>query len=179
MTKRNSLIKIGVVTVLLMITLALIGCQSFPKPRSDSDFMFVVPVVYLDSQSAPSRDISFGYKIALENVQTGQRKYVTVDSIDSYIYVRNWDEGEYLIKEYTTMGFMANQTYELEIQQYLKLEKGKIAIFPCKVVIFLLESASLAYDTLIYVDFMPLEDDDYKRIREYLGTYENYHFWNS
>jgi hypothetical protein len=177
MPKRNCDLKIGVAILLLTMTLVLIGCESFPKPRSDSDILFAVPVVYLDSQRAPSRNISFGYRIILENTQTGERKHVSIDSSSPYKFVKNWSEGEYLIKEYSSFGFVDNWTRELKINQYLKLEKGKISIFPCKVVIILLESTSHFYDTSIAVDFIPLYEDDYRRIREFLSTYENYHFW--
>lgn len=164
---------------LLFLVLVLMGCESFPKPRSDAETLFVVPVVYLDSQNTPSRDISFGYRVTLENVQTGELKHITIDSSAPYNIVKRWDEGEYLLKKYSSIGFVNNWTRELKINQYLKLEQGKVTVFPCKIVIILLESSSQLYDTSIAVHFLELYEDDYKRILEFLSTYENFHLWQS
>jgi hypothetical protein len=160
MPKRDCIKKTGFTVALLFLALVLMGCESFPKPWNDEDFLFVVPVVYLDTQIAPSRDISFGYRITLEHVQTG-------------------NEGEYLLKQYSSIGFVDNWTRELRINQYLKLEKGKVTIFPCKIVIILLESTSQLYDTSIAVHFVELNEDDYARIREFLSNYKNFHLWKS
>jgi hypothetical protein len=177
MAKRNYNKAIGIVFALLLLALVIMGCETFPKPLSDTDTLFVVPVVYLDSKATPLKDINFGYRLILENVETRELKHVTIDSSDPYKFVKNWDEGEYLLKEYRTLGFKDNWTSELRINQYLKLEKGKVSIFPCKIVIILMERKSLAYPTSIAVDFIPLYEDDYVRIREFLSTYENFHFW--
>ena len=183
MPKRDCIKKTGFTVALLFLALVLMGCESFPKPWNDEDFLFVVPVVYLDTQIAPSRDISFGYRITLEHVQTGDRKYFNIDSSDPYKIVRpvfwNWNEGEYLLKQYSSIGFVDNWTRELRINQYLKLEKGKVTIFPCKIVIILLESTSQLYNTSIAVHFVELHEDDYARIREFLSTYKNFHLWKS
>ena len=179
MAKRNCNKAIGIAFALLLLALVLMGCESLPKPLSDTDTLFVVPVVYLDSQATPSRDIDFGYRLILENVETREQKHVPIDSSNPYKFVKNWDEGEYLLKEYSTFGFKDNRTSELRINQYLKLEKGKVSIFPCKIVIILMESKGRFYKTSIAVDFIPLYEDDYERIREFLSTYENFHFWKS
>lgn len=163
----------------VLIVLVLAGCESFPKPRSEADTLFVVPVVYLDSQTVTSSRLSFGYRLALENVQTGKIKHITIDSSDPYEIVKNWDEGEYLVRSYSSMGFAENWTKQLQINQYLKVERGKVTVFPCKVVIILFESSKMLYDTSIAVDFIELDTDDQERILEFLGTYENFHLWES
>jgi hypothetical protein len=164
----------------LALALALAGCESFPGPRSAADTAFVVPVVWLDSQAVLSTDTGFGYKLALENTRTGERKYFTVDSGDPYKIVRHWEEGEYLLKEYSSVGFADNWTSPLRVNQYLKLEKGKLTIFPCKVVIVLMESTRMIYNSTISVDFMELGKKDYDRIRGYLsGHYPKFKRWKS
>lgn len=179
MPKMNCIKKTEIAVALLFLALVFMGCESFPKPKSDADTLFVVPVVYLDSQKAPSRKISFGYKLTLEDVQTGKLKHITIDSSKPYNIIKRWDAGEYLLKEYSSIGFVDNWTRRLRINQYLTLEKGKVTVFPCKIVIILLESTSQIYDTSVAVDFVELYEDDYERIREFLKTYENYHFWKS
>ncbi len=170
----------GWAVLLAVLTLALAGCESFPKPRSEADTAFVVPVVWLDSQAVVSTDTRFGYKLALENTKTGERKYVTIDASDPYKIVQHWEEGEYLLKEYSSVGFASNWTRPLRITQYLKLEKGKLTIFPCKVVIVLMESSIMIYNSTIYVDFMELGKKDYERIREFLSTrYSSFKLWKS
>jgi hypothetical protein len=179
MPKREFIKKTEIVVLLLLLVFVLLGCESFPKPRSEEDTLFVVPVVYLDSQTTTSSRISFGYRLAMENVQTGKIKHITIDSSDPYEIVRNWDEGEYLLKEYSSIGFVDNWTNQLQINQYLKVEKGKVTVFPCKVVIILFESSNLLYDTSIAVDFIELDKDDQERVLEFLSTYENFHLWGS
>jgi len=177
--KMNCIKKTGFAVALLFLALLFMGCESFPKPKSHADTLFVVPVVYLDSQTVLSRRTSFGYKLTLENVQTGKLKHITIDSSKPYCIVKNWDAGEYLLKEYSSIGFVNTWTRKLRINQYLKLEFGKVIIFPCKIVIILLESTSQRYRTSIAVDFIELYEDDYERIREFLSTYENFHLWKS
>ena len=166
----------------LLAALALVPsvCAAFPKPRSESDTLFVVPVAFLDSRQVPESNMKFGYKLTLENTKTGERKYVTIDSDDPYEIVQHWDEGEYLLKEYSSIGFVENWTRPLQITQYLKLEKGKFAIFPCKIVILLMASSTTLYDSTIGVEFMELDKDDYARIREFLSAEEkNFALWKS
>lgn len=180
MPKRNVRGKTACVIGLLFLSLLFTGCASFPAPKSDQDTLFVVPVVYLDSQTVPSRRINFGYRLTLENVQTGELKRITIDSGEHYHMFSRWDEGEYLLKEYSSIGFADNWTSKLHINQYLKIERGRVTVFPCKIVIVLLESSGQVYDTSIGVDFVELYEADYKRIREYLRTtYENYQLWES
>lgn len=176
MAGRNCLRVWAVLPMVLVIGLA--ACESFPKPRSEADTAFVVPVLWLDTQAAPSTEKRFGYKLALENTRTGERKYLTIDSSDPYKIVQHWKEGEYLIKECSSVGFVRNWTEPMRITQYLKLEKGKMTIFPCKAVIVLMES--VFYDSTIYVDFIELNNKDYERIREFLsGHYPKYKLWKS
>ena len=179
MSEKDGPKKTGFAVFLLLLVFVLIACESFPKPRSETDTLFAVPVVYLDSQTTTSSRLSFGYRLALENVQTGKIKHITIDSSDPYEIVKNWDAGEYLLKEYSSIGFAENWTRRLQITQYLKVEKGKVTVFPCKVVIMLLESTNVAYSTSIAVDFIELDEDDQKRVLEFLGTYENFHLWES
>ena len=181
MAKRNYNKAIGIAFALLLSALVLIGCETFPKPLLRPETLFVVPVAYLTSQANPgtSSKIGVSYRLSLENVETRERKYVIINSSDPYKFVRDWDEGEYLLKEYSTFGFKENWTSDLRINQYLKLEKGKVSVFPCKIVISLMESKRRLYDAYVTVDFIPLYEDDYERIREFLSTYENFHFWKS
>jgi hypothetical protein len=179
MPKQEFIRRTGFVVLFLLLLFLLSGCESFPKPRSKTDTLFVVPVVYLDSQMVSSSRLSFGYKLALENVQTGKIMHITIDSSEPYEIVRNWDEGEYLLKEYSSIGFVENWTNRLEINQYLRVEKGKVTVFPCKVVIILFESPNLLYDTSIAVDFIELDKEDQERVLEFLSTYENFHLWES
>ena len=179
MPKQEFIRRTGFIILFPLLVFVLLGCESFPKPRSEADTLFVVPVVYLDSQTVTSSRISFGYRLTVENVQTGKIMHITIDSSNPYEIVRNWDEGEYLIKEYSSIGFVENWTDQLEINQYLKVEKGRVTVFPCKVVIILFESSSPFYDTSIAVDFIELDQEDQERILEYLSTYENFHLWES
>lgn len=165
---------------LALIALVLVGCESFPRPASDEDTAFAVPVVYLDAQAESARAATIGYKLTLENVQTKQRKFVLIDSSDPYKIVTHWESGEYLLKEYTTTGFSQNRTRPLKITQYLKLEKGKVSIFPCKLVIVLVKSQTIGYTSNISVDFLELTDQDRARIGEFLaGRYKAFSRWKS
>ena len=179
MPKMDCIKKTEFGVALLFLTLVFMGCESFPKPKSGIDTLFVVPVVYLDSQTVLSRKISFGYKLTLENVQTGKLKYITIDSSKPYNIIKGWDPGEYLLKQYSSIGFVDNWTKKLRINQYLKLEMGKVTVFPCKIVIILLESTSQRYRTSIAVNFVELYEDDYEKIHEFLRIYANYHLWKS
>ena len=180
MSERKCVFRTLFVVLPVLLVLVLLGCESFPKPLSQTDTLFVVPVVYLDSQTVASTRISFGYRLALENVQTGKIMYITIDSSDPYKFVKNWDEGEYLLKKYSSIGFARNWTRELEINQYLKVERGKVTVFPCKVTIILYEASRAIYSSSIAVDFIELDQEDQERVLEFLSsTHGNFHLWES
>jgi hypothetical protein len=158
----------------------LFGCAGFPTPVSTDDTLLVVPVVVIDAQYAGFKG-TFGYNIRMEQVGTGTTRTITIMSSTGvgYAYIQGLPEGKYILKEYTTIGLSGSSVRPIETQKYLVLEKGKVSIFPIKIVMTIFDPEDRERFTgTIYTDFIEIDERQEARMLAYIGgKEENFSSW--
>jgi hypothetical protein len=180
MQKYKLVKELGIFNFILLLTTFFFSCTTMiPKPGSINDTLFVVPIVSLDTKFIAFKG-EFGYKLNLEHVQTGKMKTINVSYIgtDSYAFFKGFPEGEYILKGYIPLEFSGSaQTKTINIKKFLKVEKEKLTLFPCKVVMTIYESDKGADYSSISVRFEELDDEHDERILKFLSTDKNYELW--
>jgi hypothetical protein len=163
----------------LLVFGLMIGCSSFPKPRSDKDTLFIVPYLLFNTRQSVQSTLGFSYEIRLENVETGKMYSVYVKSSDApdYIYVTGFPEGKYLLKEYMALGLVGAPTKSFDVQKYLILEPGKLTIFPIKIIIYSMDSSDPQYAGTVYFDYKELDEKQEARMIKQLSAKDGFQAW--
>jgi hypothetical protein len=158
-----------------IVALALLfGCAGFPKPGSADDTLFVVPVVVIDAQYSGFKG-TFGYNIRMEQVGTGTTRTITIMSSTGvgYAYIQGFPEGKYILKEYESVGLSGSSVHPIETQKYLVLEKGKVTVFPVKIVVTIFDPEDKQrYTGTVYTDFNEIDERQAARMLDYIGGKE-------
>jgi hypothetical protein len=152
---------------------------TLPKPKSDQDTLFVVPVLVLDTMATPTAARgSFAYQFNLQHVKTGKESPITVRPGQTYAFFQGFPAGEYSLKSFVLVGFMgAAPTQALSTDRYLVLENGSLSLFPYKVVMVARPSTQVTATSSISMSLEPLDDEQRVRIRQHLSQEPNFMLW--
>ncbi|MBN1646650.1 MAG: hypothetical protein JW874_01335 [Spirochaetales bacterium] len=172
-----------VIPALLLIGfLVLPGCASLkggiPQPWNSEDTLVAVPVIVIEATSEAWMG-KITYQIKMENSDTRKSEtiYVTTSS-HGYAYIRGLAEGKYLVQEFSTPeGMMGSNARTVELDNYLVVEKGKLSVFPGKLVVYVFNKAGDNDSNYVYPRLRDIDEKQLERIKKYLATDENFILW--
>ncbi len=161
----------------------LAGCSSLqsslPKPKSNQDTVFAVPVLLLDTMTPPlEAGANFAYQFNLEHVQTGAKVSIAIGPWRPYVYFQGFAAGEYVIKSYVLVGFRGTAfPQDLGTDKYLVLENGNLSLFPYKVVMVARSPTDGTGGARISMFLMQMDHEQEVRTRQYLSAEPNFTLW--
>ncbi len=181
MNNRKTIRSSALILIWMCVIAVLAGCtsmQKLPQPGSAEETLVVVPVVIIDGKySAFTGKIS--YQIKLENIDTRKIEsfFLSTDS-HGFSYIKGIPEGKYLIKEYTTTGMSNNDAKAISLDNYLTVGKGKLGVFPGKLVVYIYDFQGDENRSYLYPAIRDIDEKQMTRIIDFLKTDENYRLWN-
>ena len=109
---------------------------------------------------------------------SGDEVELRVGPTRPYVYFRGFPAGEYAIRSYVLVNFMGSAVSRtLDLQKLLVLEKGRLALFPYKVVMVARPSPERPGSSVIYMNLEFMDREQETRIRQSLSQDPNFSLW--
>lgn len=171
----------------LALTLAIFSlislstsCSSIPSPNTGNGTLLAIPILRFSSASATSIQGTVSYNLNIEHVDTKKNYPILITPTGTYEY-RFADvlpEGKYRLVDYEPLGLINAKRESFPKNKELTIEKGKITIFPYKLVTLISENKQTGrhYYGLYFFD---IDDSQNERIKTYFKENPAYGPWFS